>query len=172
MACSCLLPKERQARQITARLPKSPSKEGRQLTVETAPLHLSYYAYEALLFRALMSPATNEARNDPSSNLCRWFGTAVAEFQAFTEFMDEVTSEDLHGFWGRRKSGLHTIQSVATMGRPNVLTYKCRRPVSADPLRKLHHLPLPAAAQVFGHPVGLEPGADLPVFAAQVRQPG
>ncbi|KAL2275404.1 hypothetical protein FJTKL_02087 [Diaporthe vaccinii] len=65
------------------------------------PLHLSYYAYTALLFRALMSPATAEARNDPSSNLCRWFGTAVAEFQAFTRFMDEITSEDLQGFWGR-----------------------------------------------------------------------
>jgi NCS1 family nucleobase:cation symporter-1 len=53
-----------------------------------------------------MNPATNEARNDSSSNLCRWFETAVAEFQAFASFMDEVTSEDLHGFWGRRKSGL------------------------------------------------------------------
>ncbi|KAI7777351.1 hypothetical protein LA080_003747 [Diaporthe eres] len=80
---------------------KSPSKSERQLTVETVPLHLSYYAYTALLFRALMSPATAEARNDPSSNLCRWFGTAVAEFQAFTRFMDEITSEDLQGFWGR-----------------------------------------------------------------------
>lgn len=76
-----------------------------KLTVDTVPLHLSYYAYTALLFRALMSPATNEARNDSSSNLCRWFGTAVAEFQAFTRFIDEVTSEDLQGFWGRRKSG-------------------------------------------------------------------
>ncbi|KAG6358261.1 hypothetical protein INS49_014145 [Diaporthe citri] len=74
---------------------------GHRFQVAAAPLYLSYYAYTALLFRALMSPATAEARNDPSSNLCRWFGTAVAVFQAFTRFMDEVTSEDLQGFWGR-----------------------------------------------------------------------
>ncbi|KAK2756054.1 fungal specific transcription factor domain-containing protein [Colletotrichum kahawae] len=66
-----------------------------------APLHLAYHAYQALLFRALMSPATNEAKNDPASNLCRWFGTAVAEFQGFARFMEEVTAEDLQGFWGR-----------------------------------------------------------------------
>ncbi|KAF3810976.1 Transporter aclS [Colletotrichum gloeosporioides] len=69
--------------------------------IKLAPLHLAYHAYQALLFRALMSPATNEAKNDPSSNLCRWFGTAVAEFQAFARFMDKVTAEDLQGFWGR-----------------------------------------------------------------------
>ncbi|KAI8192525.1 ncs1 nucleoside transporter family protein [Colletotrichum sp. SAR 10_75] len=68
---------------------------------ELAPLHLAYHAYHALLFRALMSPATNEAKNDPSSNLCRWFGIAVAEFQGFAKFMEEVTAEDLQGFWGR-----------------------------------------------------------------------
>lgn len=96
-----------------ASLLQSLSKSRRQLTVETAPLHLSYYAYMALLFRALMSPATNEARNDSSSNLCRWFGTAVAEFQAFTRFMDEVTPEDLQGFWGRRKSGF--TQSTSSL---------------------------------------------------------
>ncbi|KAI8295953.1 ncs1 nucleoside transporter family protein [Colletotrichum sp. SAR11_240] len=61
----------------------------------------AYHAYQALLFRALMSPATNEAKNDPSSNLCRWFGTAVAEFQGFARFMEDVTAEDLQGFWGR-----------------------------------------------------------------------
>lgn len=55
-----------------------------------------------------MSPATNEAKNDPSSNLCRWFGTAVAEFQAFATFMGEITPEDLQGFWGRRKPGFQT----------------------------------------------------------------
>ncbi|KAF4482828.1 Transcriptional activator protein DAL81 [Colletotrichum fructicola Nara gc5] len=66
-----------------------------------APLHLAYHASQALLFRALMSPATNEAKSDPSSNLCRWFGTAVAEFQGFAKFMEEVTAEDLQGFWGR-----------------------------------------------------------------------
>ncbi|KAI8285660.1 ncs1 nucleoside transporter family protein [Colletotrichum sp. SAR 10_98] len=68
---------------------------------ELAPLHLAYHASQALLFRALMSPATNEAKSDPSSNLCRWFGTAVAEFQGFAKFMEEVTAEDLQGFWGR-----------------------------------------------------------------------
>ncbi|KAF5511514.1 Transcriptional activator protein DAL81 [Colletotrichum siamense] len=68
---------------------------------ELAPLHLAYHAYHALLFRALMSPATNEAKSDPSSNLCRWFGIAVAEFQGFAKFMEEVTAEDLQGFWGR-----------------------------------------------------------------------
>lgn len=105
MVSSCLCPQERPARQTTARLLENSLKERKTVNRKTVPLHLSYYAYTALLFRALMSPATNEARNDSSSNLCRWFGTAVAEFQAFTRFMDEVTSEDLQGFWGRRKSG-------------------------------------------------------------------
>ncbi|KAJ0271674.1 hypothetical protein COL940_010906 [Colletotrichum noveboracense] len=73
------------------------------------PLHLAYHAYQALLFRALMSPATNEAKSDPSSNLCRWFGTAVAEFQGFAKFMEEVTAEDMQGFWGRRKSSFNPM---------------------------------------------------------------
>ncbi|KAI8270405.1 ncs1 nucleoside transporter family protein [Colletotrichum sp. SAR11_239] len=70
-------------------------------SLTTGSSNNAYHAYQALLFRALMSPATNEAKNDPSSNLCRWFGTAVAEFQGFARFMEEVTAEDLQGFWGR-----------------------------------------------------------------------
>ncbi|KAH9227663.1 hypothetical protein K456DRAFT_1775036 [Colletotrichum gloeosporioides 23] len=78
-----------------------PASERTTGSSNNAPLHLAYHAYQALLFRALMSPATNEAKSDPSSNLCRWFGTAVAEFQGFAKFMEEVTAEDMQGFWGR-----------------------------------------------------------------------
>ncbi|KAF6823969.1 hypothetical protein CPLU01_11106 [Colletotrichum plurivorum] len=66
-----------------------------------ATLHLAYHAYLALLYRALMSPATNEAKKNPSSNLRRWFGTALADLAGFTRFMATVTAEDLQGFWGR-----------------------------------------------------------------------
>ncbi|KAI8200844.1 ncs1 nucleoside transporter family protein [Colletotrichum sp. SAR 10_76] len=82
---------------------------------ELAPLHLAYHASQALLFRALMSPATNEAKSDPSSSLCRWFGTAVAKFQGFARFMEEVTAEDLQGFWGRHARA-HTAVPFSESG--------------------------------------------------------
>jgi NCS1 family nucleobase:cation symporter-1 len=66
-----------------------------------APLHLSYYASQALVYRALMSPATKAARADPSSNLRRWFRDARGEFAGFATFMTQVGAADLNGFWGR-----------------------------------------------------------------------
>lgn len=62
-----------------------------------------YHAAKVLLFRAILSPATKEARADPNSSLRRNFHEAVHEMQQFATFMDEVTEGDLQGFWGRRK---------------------------------------------------------------------
>ncbi|KAH6668152.1 putative Zn(II)2Cys6 transcription factor [Plectosphaerella plurivora] len=66
-----------------------------------APLHLSYYATQTLVYRALMSPATKAARADPSSNLRRYFRDARVEFSGFATFMTQVGGADLNGFWGR-----------------------------------------------------------------------
>lgn len=65
------------------------------------PLHLSFYAAEVLLFRALMHPATRAARSDPGSNLRRWFPIALTELQVFTDFVEKISVKDLHGFWTR-----------------------------------------------------------------------
>ncbi|KAL4794040.1 fungal-specific transcription factor domain-containing protein [Aspergillus venezuelensis] len=65
-----------------------------------APLNLAYFAVQALLFRALMSPARMTAKTDPTSSLCRYFDEAVNEFQKFTLFMERITQECLHAFWG------------------------------------------------------------------------
>ena len=62
-----------------------------------------YYATKVLLFRAILSPASKEARADPNSSLRRNFHEAVHEMDIFAAFMDEVTEGDLQGFWGRRK---------------------------------------------------------------------
>ncbi|KAL2849708.1 fungal-specific transcription factor domain-containing protein [Aspergillus pseudodeflectus] len=64
------------------------------------PLNLAYFAVQALLFRALMSPARMSAKTDPTSSLCRYFDSAVAEFRSFTLFMDRITRVTLHAFWG------------------------------------------------------------------------
>lgn len=51
-----------------------------------------------------MSPATMDAKSDSSSTLRRYFDPAVAEFQTFTLFMNDITSHGLHSFWGARSS--------------------------------------------------------------------
>lgn len=63
-----------------------------------------YHAAKVLLFRAILSPASKEARTDPNSTLRRHFHEAVHEMQQCADFMNEVTEGDLQGFWGRRKS--------------------------------------------------------------------
>ncbi|KAK1463052.1 hypothetical protein CCUS01_08457 [Colletotrichum cuscutae] len=65
---------------------ESPS-EDLDLT-RAAPLHLAYYAHLALLYRALMNPATKVAKAIPSSSLRLWFGTALSDFASFTDFMN------------------------------------------------------------------------------------
>ncbi|UQC75251.1 uncharacterized protein CLUP02_01904 [Colletotrichum lupini] len=60
----------------------------------------AYYAHLALLYRALMNPATKAAKAIPSSSLRLWFGTALSDFACFTDFMSELTPLDLRGFWG------------------------------------------------------------------------
>lgn len=62
-----------------------------------------YHAAKVLLFRAILSPATKEARANSNSSRRRNFNEAVYEMQQFATFMDEVTEGDLQGFWGRRK---------------------------------------------------------------------
>ncbi|KAM0335220.1 hypothetical protein ACHAQA_000262 [Verticillium albo-atrum] len=66
-----------------------------------APLHLSDYATQALLFRGLMAPATKAARSDPDSNLRKWLPAALREFEGFTAYMTRINERDLNGFWGR-----------------------------------------------------------------------
>ncbi|KAI9150605.1 transcriptional regulatory protein [Paramyrothecium foliicola] len=69
-----------------------------------APLHVSYFAAQALLFRGLMHPATKRAKASPASSLRRWFPDALAEFEKFVNFMTTVTDNDLASFWVRRES--------------------------------------------------------------------
>ncbi|OAP59630.1 hypothetical protein AYL99_06928 [Fonsecaea erecta] len=66
-----------------------------------APLHLAYFATQVLLFRALMTPASMAAKNDPLSSLRRFFGLAIEQLRAFLAFMNEITLEGLRAFWGR-----------------------------------------------------------------------
>lgn len=77
-----------------------------------APLHLAYYAHLALLYRALMNPATKVAKAMPSSSLRLWFGTALSDFASFTDFMSELNPEDLRGFWGCRTSPFRFTQTL------------------------------------------------------------
>ncbi|UKZ57462.1 hypothetical protein TrVGV298_011319 [Trichoderma virens] len=69
---------------------------------ERGPLHLTYYATQALLYRGLMYPATRAAKANPESNLRKWFISALAEFQSFVYFFNSITEEDLRGFWYAR----------------------------------------------------------------------
>lgn len=84
-----------------------------------APLNLAFFATKALLFRALMSPAKTTAKFDPSSTLRRYFNDAVAEFQTFTVFMDKITLQCLHAFWGGRKS------TLVMLFEPRMLMLRC-----------------------------------------------
>ncbi|KAL7936487.1 permease for cytosine/purines, uracil, thiamine, allantoin domain-containing protein [Trichoderma chlorosporum] len=72
-----------------------------QDTISNCPLHLTYYATQALLYRGLMYPATRAAKANPESNLRKWFVSALAEFQSFVYFFNSITEEDLRGFWWR-----------------------------------------------------------------------
>lgn len=66
------------------------------------PLHLSFYAAQVLLYRALMYPPTRAAKTTPGSNLRKWFPAALLEFESFAEFLTCINKHDLIGFWGRR----------------------------------------------------------------------
>ncbi|KAL7794421.1 permease for cytosine/purines, uracil, thiamine, allantoin domain-containing protein [Trichoderma ceciliae] len=72
-----------------------------QDVVSNCPLHLTYYATQALLYRGLMYPATRAAKATPESNLRKWFVPALNEFQSFVYFFKSITEEDLRGFWCR-----------------------------------------------------------------------
>lgn len=82
------------------------------LTRRTGPLNLSYHATQVLLFRALMSPATKEAKATPESHLQQWLSVALSDFRSFTSFMGNISPEELAGFWGRRKSSFDSLISV------------------------------------------------------------
>ncbi|KAJ9136610.1 Fungal specific transcription factor domain-containing protein [Pleurostoma richardsiae] len=84
--------------------------------LNNAPVHLSFYSAVALLFRALMSPVTKAAKRDPTSNLRRYFNAAVKDFAPFTDFMNEISPECLHAFWG-----LHARSQLILCG--NFLIY-------------------------------------------------
>ena len=73
------------------------------LTKQPAPVHLSYYAAVALNFRALMSPVTKAAKQDPQSSLRRYFRSAIDDFRPFIDFMHSISPECMHAFWGLRK---------------------------------------------------------------------
>ncbi|KAM5441122.1 hypothetical protein MferCBS31731_003910 [Microsporum ferrugineum] len=66
-----------------------------------ASLHLSFYATETLLFRALMAPATVHSKTTPSSSLRRHFDSAIACFQSFVRFVSTIRQDTLQSFWGR-----------------------------------------------------------------------
>ncbi|PHH62266.1 hypothetical protein CDD82_2024 [Ophiocordyceps australis] len=71
------------------------------MTCYNCPLHLSFYAAQVLLYRALMYPPTREAKTTPGSNLRTWFPAALTEFESFVNFLGCVNKHDLFGFWGR-----------------------------------------------------------------------
>ncbi|KAF4595082.1 fungal specific transcription factor domain-containing protein [Ophiocordyceps camponoti-floridani] len=71
------------------------------VTSYNCPLHLSFYAAQVLLYRALMYPPTRAAKTTPGSNLRKWFPAALAEFESFAEFLTCINKHDLFGFWGR-----------------------------------------------------------------------
>lgn len=50
-----------------------------------------------------MTPASMTAKRDPNSALRRFFTMAVNKVEAFLEFINEVTLEELQSFWGRRR---------------------------------------------------------------------
>lgn len=66
-------------------------------------LHLAYYATTILLFRALMAPASEEAKHNPASSLRCYFGEALGEATLFSKFVDSITQDDVEAFWGRRE---------------------------------------------------------------------
>ncbi|EHK44883.1 hypothetical protein TRIATDRAFT_139428 [Trichoderma atroviride IMI 206040] len=72
-----------------------------QDVASNCPLHLTYYAAQALLYRGLMYPATRAAKANPESNLRKWFIHALGEFQSFVSFFSSISEEDLRGFWCR-----------------------------------------------------------------------
>ncbi|EPE03019.1 fungal specific transcription factor domain-containing protein [Ophiostoma piceae UAMH 11346] len=65
-----------------------------------APVHLGYYAAVALNFRALMSPVTKAAKQDPQSSLRRYFRLAIDDFRPFIDFMHNISPVCMHAFWG------------------------------------------------------------------------
>ncbi|KAK2871701.1 hypothetical protein FQN49_002909 [Arthroderma sp. PD_2] len=66
-----------------------------------ASLHLSFYATETLLFRALMTPATVHSKATPSSSLRRHFDGALSCFRSFVRFVETIQQDTLQAFWGR-----------------------------------------------------------------------
>ncbi|CAH0030968.1 unnamed protein product [Clonostachys rhizophaga] len=64
------------------------------------PLHLSYFAVKALLFRALMWPINVTSKADPNSSLRRYFSKALGEFDRFLEFIMKIDAHSLNCFWG------------------------------------------------------------------------
>lgn len=71
--------------------------------VNLGRLHLAYYATIILLFRALMAPASQEAKHNSVSSLRRYFGEALEEATLFSKFVDSITQDDVEAFWGRRE---------------------------------------------------------------------
>ncbi|KAI1627936.1 fungal-specific transcription factor domain-containing protein [Exophiala viscosa] len=67
-------------------------------------IHLGYHATQILLLRALMAPATEEAKHNPASSLRRYFEAAVEEATSFSDFVHGITHEDVEAFWGCRES--------------------------------------------------------------------
>ncbi|KAM0483754.1 hypothetical protein ACHAPX_002250 [Trichoderma viride] len=72
-----------------------------QDVASNCPLHLTYYAAQALLYRGLMYPATRAAKANPESSLRKWFIHALSEFSGFVNFFNSIGEEDLRGFWCR-----------------------------------------------------------------------
>lgn len=101
---------------------------------------MSTYTTKVLLYRALMHPATKEAKGDPDSNLCVWLPDALAAFAEFTNFLSQITTNDLNGFWGRR---MYFFQRLSSVGKELMLTLPYRCSVAADYVRQLSHISIP-----------------------------
>lgn len=79
-------------------------------------LHLAYYTVQILLFRALMAPASEEAKHDPMSSLRRYFEAAVDEATLFSDFVECITEDDIEAFWGRREWQARRLEYVRALG--------------------------------------------------------
>ncbi|KAL2427591.1 hypothetical protein ABEF91_002113 [Exophiala dermatitidis] len=97
------------------------------------PLHLAYFATQVLLFRALMTPASMAAKNNPHSSLRRFFDAATEQFSAFLAFMNEITPDGLRAFWGR-----HGRSQLILTG--NFLVYLFLLSSSPDQVRETFRL--------------------------------
>ncbi|CZR60691.1 uncharacterized protein PAC_10587 [Phialocephala subalpina] len=85
-----------------------------------AHLHLGIFALKFLIYRALMSPATPESKQNPASRLCYYYNEALAEGEALMRFMGKLMGVDLHVFWPR-----HSRTNLILAGNHLIYLFFC-----------------------------------------------